>query len=176
MGISGMLLLGGRVLQSQETSPTEPSKKSHQKAVAELSATQGNKVKGKIVFIQEDAGVHVMADVTGLAPGEHGFHIHEKGDCSSPDGKSAGDHFNPTGMPHAGPTDVKRHVGDLGNLTADASGKAQYDRVDAQLAFEGTNSILGRAVIVHATKDDLSSQPAGNAGARIACGVIELER
>src|SRR5437762_10327658 len=100
--ICGIVLLGGRVLQSEETS----SNKSHQRAVAELKATQGNKVKGKVIFIQEDDGVRVKADITGLAPGEHGFHIHEKGDCSSPDGKSAGDHFNPTGMPHAGPLDV----------------------------------------------------------------------
>jgi len=143
------------------------------KAVAELKPTQGSKVQGTVLFVQEPNGVHVTADVTGLTPGEHGFHIHEKGDCSAPDGSSAGGHFNPTGKPHGAPAAHEHHAGDLGNLTADASGHAKLDWISPDLSFEGTNSFIGRAVIVHAGKDDLKSQPAGNAGARAACGVIE---
>jgi superoxide dismutase, Cu-Zn family len=142
-------------------------------AVAELNPTQGNNVRGVVRFTQTKAGVQVVADITGLTPGKHGFHIHDKGDCSAPDATSAGPHFNPTGAKHAGPDDADRHVGDLGNITADASGKAQYKRVDSKLSFDGPNSILNRAVIVHAVPDDLMTQPAGNAGARVACGIIQ---
>jgi Cu-Zn family superoxide dismutase len=145
-------------------------------AIARLNPTQNNKVTGTVVFTKVAGGIRVVADIQGLAPGEHGFHIHEKGDCSAPDGASAGGHFNPTGMPHGAHNAAKRHIGDLGNLVADASGKAHIDRIDALLAFEGETSIIGRGVIVHDKKDDLVSQPAGNAGPRIACGVIEMQK
>ena len=97
----------------------------------------------------------MIAELTGLTPGEHGFHVHEFGDCSMADGTCAGGHFNPTGAPHGGPDDAKRHVGDLGNIKADASGKATYKRVDKMLALNGPNSIIGRSIIVHAAPDDL---------------------
>ena len=145
------------------------------KAVCTLNPTQGNDVKGTVTFTKNGAGVRVVADVTGLTPGEHGFHIHEKGDCSAPDASSAGGHFNPTGAAHGAPGAEQHHIGDLGNLTADSSGKAHLDKVMPFLTMSGTNSILGRSVIVHAGKDDLTSQPAGNAGARVACGVINAE-
>ncbi len=141
-------------------------------AVAELKPTQGSQVRGTVTFTLTTYGVRVAADITGLTAGDHGFHIHEKGDCSAPDGSSAGGHFNPSGMPHGGQRDEQRHVGDLGNVVADDSGKAHYEVVDRFLAFEGTNSIIGRAVIVHEKVDDLKSQPTGNAGGRVACGVI----
>ena len=145
-------------------------------AVAELKPTQASNVRGTVTFTPTTYGVRVAADVTGLSPGDHGFHIHEKGDCSAPDGSSAGGHFNPAGMPHGGPRDEKRHVGDLGNLVADDSGKAHYEVVDRFLTLEGTNSIIGRSVIVHEKVDDLKSQPTGNAGGRVACGVIQRAR
>ena len=144
-------------------------------AVAELSPTQGNDVRGTVIFSQESDGVHVVANLTGLTPGEHGFHVHEKGDCSAPDGSSAGGHFNPTNMPHAGPDAEQRHAGDLGNITADAKGEGHYDRVDSHLSLEGDHAIVGLSVIVHGGKDDFTSQPSGNAGPRVACGVIELK-
>jgi len=146
------------------------------KAVATLSPTQGYDVKGTVTFTKVDNGVQVVADITGLKPGEHGFHIHEKGDCSAPDASSAGGHFNPTGMPHGGADSAKHHLGDMGNITADASGKAHLDRVFSFLALSGTNSIVGHSVIVHEGTDDLTSQPSGNAGARAACGVIEIKQ
>lgn len=142
------------------------------KAICKLAPTQGNKVMGQVTFTAIEGGVKIVADVSGLKPGEHGFHIHENGDCSAPDGTSAGGHFNPTGAPHAGPDAMARHVGDLGNLVADQSGYAHYERVDKLISLGGDHSIIGRSVVIHADKDDFKTQPAGNSGARLACGVI----
>jgi Cu-Zn family superoxide dismutase len=144
------------------------------KAICVVHPLGGSKVAGKVVFTQVSGGVQVNAELTGLAEGKHGFHVHEFGDCSMADGTCAGAHFNPTGAPHGGPDDAKRHVGDLGNIKVDASGKATYKRVDKLLALSGPNSIIGRAIIVHAAPDDLKSQPSGNAGARVGCGVIGI--
>lgn len=146
------------------------------KAVAVLQPTQGSKVQGTITFTKSGEGIKVEAKLTGLTPGLHGFHVHEFGDASSPDGKAAGGHFNPTGHPHAGPDADKRHIGDLGNIEADAAGVGTYSRVDKALSFEGSTSILGRSVVVHAKADDLKSQPAGEAGDRIAVGVIGVAK
>jgi Cu-Zn family superoxide dismutase len=142
-------------------------------AVARLKPTKGNKAEATITFTQTDAGVRVAIDAEKLKPGEHGFHVHDKGDCSAPDAKSAGDHFNPSQAPHGAPDAEQRHTGDLGNLTADASGKAHSEFVDAHISLEGPNSVIGRAALLHANADDLKSQPAGNSGPRVACGVIE---
>jgi Cu-Zn family superoxide dismutase len=138
-----------------------------------LSPTKGSKVTGSATFTLVDGGVAISADVYGLTPGKHGFHVHEHGDCSSADGSSAGGHFNPLGTRHGGPDSAERHAGDLGNLVADASGHAHYERLDKVITLEGRNSIVGRSLVVHASSDDLISQPAGNAGGRLACGVIE---
>jgi Cu-Zn family superoxide dismutase len=146
------------------------------KAVALLSSTKGNDVAGEVTFTKVDGGVKIVADVTGLTPGSHGFHIHEFGDCSAPDGMSAGGHFNPHHMQHGGPDAEVRHAGDFGNLDADATGKAHYERVDTVISLEGADSIIGHAVIVHAKADDLKTQPTGNAGARVACGAIGVAK
>jgi Cu-Zn family superoxide dismutase len=138
----------------------------------DLQPTAGSSVSGWVSFEPMADHVLVKAEVKGLTPGKHGFHVHEKGDCSSGDGKSAGGHFNPAGMPHAGPDADKRHAGDLGNLEANASGVATVDRTDFVIRLSGEDSILGRAIIVHAGEDDLTTQPTGAAGARVACGVI----
>jgi Cu-Zn family superoxide dismutase len=143
-------------------------------AMAELSPASGSTVHGTVHFHETSKGIRVMAKISGLTPGEHGFHIHEKGDCSTPDATSAGGHFNPTGAKHGGPNAADRHAGDFGNVTADASGNAKFDMVDSHISFDGPNSIIGRGVIVHEKADDLTSQPAGNAGKRVACGNIQL--
>jgi len=143
-------------------------------AVAVLHPTEGNEARGAVHFVSSRHGIRVTAIVEGLSPGLHGFHVHEYGDCSAPDGSSAGGHFNPDDKPHGAPTDLERHVGDLGNLSADEMGVAHMEWTDSLLAFTGPRSILGRAVIVHAEADDLLSQPTGEAGARIACGVIGI--
>jgi Cu-Zn family superoxide dismutase len=129
--------------------------------------------KGTVTFTKEAAGVRVVADFTGLAPGQHGFHVHEKGDCSAPDASSAGEHFNPEAGTHGPRNQDTAHAGDMGNLEADASGKAHLDYVDPKMALDGADSVVGKAVIVHEKSDDLATQPSGNSGARIACGVIE---
>ncbi len=144
------------------------------RAIAGMQPTEGNRVRGIVTFTRVPGGVRVEADITGLTPGKHGFHVHQWGDVSGFDGKSAGGHFDPLGTEHALPAEEPRHVGDLGNLEADASGVARYERIDSQLALSGTNSIVGRALIVHALEDD-GGQPSGNAGARVAMGVIGID-
>lgn len=142
------------------------------RAIAVIHPTEGNTAHGTVSFTREDGGVRVVAQVHGLTPGKHGFHIHEFGDCSAPDGTSAGGHYNPTGHPHAGPEDDMRHAGDLGNLVANGDGEATLTWLDPMIELNGPNSIVGRGVIVHAGEDDLMSQPTGAAGARVGCGVI----
>lgn len=144
------------------------------KAVCVVHPLGDNKVSGKVTFTKTADGVEVTAELTGLTPGEHGFHVHEYGDCSMMDGTCAGGHYNPTGMPHAGPDATQRHEGDLGNITAGASGKATYHRVDKMLKLNGPHSIVGRSIIVHGGRDDLTSQPSGAAGPRIGCGTIGI--
>lgn len=146
------------------------------KAIAVLHPTKGSNVEGTVTFTKSGDAVKIVADVTGLTPGKHGFHIHEFGDCSSPDGKAAGGHFNPTNEPHAGHDAEKRHEGDLGNLEADSAGKAHLELTDKMMTMSGEKSILGRGVIVHEKEDDLTSQPVGNAGGRLACGVIGIAK
>jgi Cu-Zn family superoxide dismutase len=146
------------------------------KAIAVLYSTLGSKVQGMVSFSKERDGMHIEASIQGLSPGPHGFHIHEYGDCSSPDANSAGGHFNPGNMPHGSPTMEKHHAGDLGNIQADASGNAKLTLVVPQLSFEGPNSVLGRGMIVHGQADDFTTQPTGNSGARVACGVIGATR
>jgi Cu-Zn family superoxide dismutase len=142
-------------------------------AVAILKPTKGSKAKGTVRFNEIPPNVRITADVTGLAPGKHGFHIHEKGDCSAPDASSAGGHFNPENKKHGGPDAPEHHMGDLGNIEADASGRAHYERTVNFLEIAvDPNTIDGKAVIIHAQEDDLHSQPVGNAGARLACGII----
>lgn len=148
-------------------------------ATATLSPTAGNGVTGTVRFARSTGGrTLVTADVTGLRPdSEHGFHVHERGDCSAPDAASAGGHYNPANAPHGNPATLHRHAGDLPNLRADASGRATLTWLTSDLEVRaGASSVLGRSVIVHADRDDYLGQPAGNSGARLACGVIQPER
>jgi Cu-Zn family superoxide dismutase len=146
-------------------------------AVASLAPTKGNQVSGTVNFTEKGDKVLVEARVTGLKPGLHGFHVHEKGNCTAPDASSAGAHFNPGGSQHGGPAGTPRHGGDLGNLQADASGTAVYSAEVAGISLgTGADSIIGRAVIVHANPDDLITQPAGNAGPRLACGLVSKSK
>jgi Cu-Zn family superoxide dismutase len=167
----GLFAAGTLVFLGASAFAQEPTK-----AIALLHPTQGNKVQGMVTFTKSGDEMKIVADVSGLTPGKHGFHIHEWGDCSSPDGKSAGGHFNPTNNPHAGHDAAERHEGDLGNLEADASGKAHLELTDKMMTFSGEKSIIGRGVIVHEKEDDLKSQPVGNAGGRVACGVIGIAK
>ncbi len=146
------------------------------RAVAQMEPTQGNKTKGTVEFVQEGDKVRVVASISGLTPGLHGFHIHEKGDCSAPDATSAGGHFNPTGAPHGDPMQSKHHAGDLPQLTANAAGEARLEVTLPGITLgAGANNIVGRGLIVHAAADDYKTQPTGNSGGRVACGVIEAQ-
>lgn len=149
---------------------------SNKAAVAVLIPTVGNAVTGVVRFTQVDGGVRVVADVSGLKPGTHGFHIHEFGDISAADGMSAGGHLNPGHAKHGAPDAAERHEGDLGNLKADDNGHASADYIDTVISLNGPTSIIGRGVIVHADADDLKSQPVGNAGKRVAAGVIGVAK
>jgi Cu-Zn family superoxide dismutase len=158
----------------------EPSDKVHaqawssvKQAIAVLHPTAGNKCHGQVRFTQDGDKVKVEATIEGLTPGQkHAIHIHQYGDCSAADGMSAGGHYNPESHPHGLPESDKRHAGDLGNLQADSDGKVHYEITVSNISVAGTkNPIIGRGVIVHAKPDD-GGQPVGNAGGRIACGVI----
>jgi len=142
-------------------------------ARASLAPTSGNQANGLVTFEPRGDKVRVVAKVSGLTPGPHGFHIHEKGDCSAADGMSAGGHFNPANKPHGDPSGPDHHGGDMPMLVADASGNATLDAtIDTVTIGSGPADIVGRAVIVHKDPDDYKTQPTGNSGARVACGVI----
>jgi Cu-Zn family superoxide dismutase len=145
------------------------------RASAGLAATKGNKTVGEVTFEQVGDKVRVVAQVINLKPNqEHGFHIHEVGDCSSGDGMSAKGHFNPHSKPHGPQGTAERHAGDLPSLRANQQGRAKIDvELEMITLTPGPANIIGRALIVHADPDDFKTQPTGNAGARIACGVIQ---
>lgn len=157
------------LLAACATTPTEPPR-----ANAQLQPTKGNKTFGEATFEQLNGKVRVTVFVQGLKPGqEHGLHIHEVGDCSSGDGMSAKGHFNPQGKPHGHPGTTQRHAGDLPALKANKAGRAKVVAdMDIITVAPGPTSIVGRGLIVHADPDDYKTQPTGNAGARLACGVI----
>jgi len=150
------------------TGPTGPL------ATAQLTATQGNTVSGQVRFVQKGNAVLVTGEVKGLKPnGDHGFHVHEKGDCSSGDGVSAGGHFNPNGKRHGAHGPNEHHAGDLVTLKADANGVARFSfETDAISVGSGVTDVIGRGLIVHRDPDDYATQPTGNSGPRVACAAI----
>ena len=146
-------------------------------ARANLTAAAGASASGDLELISEGLAVRIRGEIAGLEPGkEHGFHVHEMGECSPPDFTSAGEHLNPTKDPHGGPKSASKHLGDLPNLKADGSGRVALDVTMMGATLEdkdgGPNQILGKALVVHAMPDDYKTQPSGDSGARIACGVI----
>lgn len=146
------------------------------KAICVLYPAGNNQVSGTVRFEKVSQGIKVIVDIGGLTPGKHGFHIHEFGDCSAKDFSSAGGHFNPSMAVHGGPMDEMRHEGDMGNIGADPSGTARLEYIDHKMTFDGAQSIIGKSVIVHEKEDDLKTQPTGNSGGRIACGVIGIAK
>ena len=144
------------------------------KASAPLQARSGSSVHGTATFQARDGGVEMRLTVTGATPGPHAVHLHEKGDCSDPEAKSAGAHWNPTNAPHGNPSTPPCHRGDIGNLEVDAKGEGTlvYRSSTWTIGGDPATDVIGKAVIVHAQVDDFTSQPAGNAGARVACGVV----
>jgi Cu-Zn family superoxide dismutase len=146
-------------------------------AVAKLDPTKGNTVSGTVRFVTQGNKVVVVGEISGLQPDtEHGFHIHEKGDCSSGDGMSSGGHFNPNGHKHGAFAADDHHAGDLQSLKADANGVARFSVDSTTLKVgSGDTNVVGRGLIVHRDPDDFTTQPTGNSGPRLACGVIALQ-
>jgi superoxide dismutase, Cu-Zn family len=144
-------------------------------ATAALAPTTGNSTSGTVHFIQVGNRVQVKGEVRGLKPNaEHGFHVHEKGDCSSGDAMSAGGHFNPTGAPHGQHGKGAHHAGDLPSLRANASGVATFSFESSSIAVgSGITDVVGKGLIVHRDPDDYVTQPTGNSGPRLACAVIQ---
>ena len=143
-------------------------------AIAVLSSTQNSSVHGVATFVRSGGVAVVNLNLAGFKPNNvHGLHIHDSGDCTARDGSSAGGHFNPASSQHGGVSGSARHMGDLGNITADANGEVLETFNVSDIAFgTGTDSIVGRGLVIHADRDDMKSQPAGNSGARVACGLI----
>ena len=143
-------------------------------ATAQLQPTLGNLTSGSVSFVQTGNKVRVTGEVRGLKPNaEHGFHVHDKGDCSSGDGMSTGGHFNPTSAPHGNHGMGIHHIGDLPSLKADANGVAKFNFESSSIAVGGgVSDIVGRGLIVHRDPDDYKTQPTGNSGPRLACAVI----
>jgi Cu-Zn family superoxide dismutase len=148
------------------------------RATANLAPASASLVSGTLTLTTMGDGVHVGGEIGGLPAGAHGFHVHERGDCSAADASSAGGHFNPTNMPHGRSGPKPHHLGDSDNIFANANRVATVDAHlhDVTLGTGLPNDIAGRAIIVHADADDYTSQPSGDAGARVACGVITVIR
>lgn len=181
--LAPLVVLTGCATEEPAPAP-EPAAPAVATATVRLDPLGESAATGTVTFTETDGGLRVAYDLSGLELGEHGFHVHENGSCSPGDdgtpGGAAGGHFNPLEAPH-GPQDAGRegrHVGDLGNVTSTAGGTtggvAQGEFVDPILTLDGPTSIVGRAMMLHLKRDDLSSQPSGDAGDRIACGVIEM--
>lgn len=143
----------------------------HSELVATVMPVGESGVSGSVTFNETEEGVSIEGSFEGLETGNHGFHIHQYGDCRAEDGTSAGGHFNPAENDHGAPSDMERHMGDLGNIEAGEDGAAAVSYVDKTVSL---SQILGRGIIIHAGEDDLTSQPTGAAGSRVACGVIGI--
>ncbi|HSD15687.1 MAG TPA: superoxide dismutase family protein [Thermomonas sp.] len=162
---------------SRAGSAASPAKSTASRATVNLAPASGSLVSGTLALMPMGDGVHITGEVGGLRPGDsRGFHIHEKGDCSAADASTAGGHFNPAAQAHGRSGHGAHHAGDTDNIVADAKGVARIDAHVAGVTLGGgaANDIAGRAVIVHAAADDYTTQPTGNAGARVACGVIKV--
>lgn len=143
------------------------------KASAVIEGRSGSKLTGSAEFMMHGETMMVTVTVKNAAPGVHAVHIHEKGDCSAPDATSAGGHFNPGGHQHGAPDGKEHHAGDLGNMTVEADGTGSIMVHSGDLSLEGPNSVIGHSIIIHEKSDDFVTQPTGNAGGRIGCGVIK---
>jgi Cu-Zn family superoxide dismutase len=165
-GLSGLSVLALIACQSMGTG---------QKASASLESRSGSTAKGEVSFVWQGDDVLINGKFSGLKPNtEQGFHVHEKGDCSSPDATSAGPHFNPETKAHGMPNSGMSHAGDLPNIKSDANGNATYSaKLHGFAVNTGPTGIVGRSIVVHRDPDDYKSQPAGNSGPRIACGLIK---
>jgi len=187
LAIAGTLLLAACSREQPEGAPREPEPttaapaektapaEAANEAVARVAPTQGNTVTGSVALASSPEGVRITGAIQGLKPNaEFGFHVHEKGDCSAPDGSSAGGHFNPAQAQHGSPTSGAHHAGDMVNIRSNGEGVAQVDTTAAGTTLHGepNTDVMGKAIVVHESPDDYATQPSGNSGKRVACGVI----
>ena len=174
-GFFASAALAVAALTTATGSATPPDSAAAPSAKATIESKSGSPVTGRAAFTEvPSGGVKVEVWIENAAPGTHGLHLHEKGDCSAPDATSAGGHFNAAGNPHASPTDKARHNGDLGNIEVGADGKGHLEITSDLLTVKpGPNSVMGKAVVFHEKADDLKTQPTGNAGGRFGCGVVK---
>ncbi len=170
--VVGLWLVAARPGVSSDQGPAMAAAPT--KAICVVKPLADPKVSGWVAFTQTGDEVTITGEITGLTPGKHGFHVHQFGDITKSDGMSTGGHFNPDGKKHGSPSAMDRHVGDLGNITADAKGVATLNFKDKLIALSGPHSIIGRGLIVHAKEDDEKTQPTGDAGGRVAGGVIGI--
>lgn len=163
---------------AQNTKPDGAASQSNElRALAVIRPASNSDVHGTVSFVSVKDGVRVKVSLEGLKPGLHGFHIHQYGNCTASDASSAGGHYNPEQQRHGGPHAAHHHAGDFGNIRADKQGRVETQMTFDFISIDGAdNPIIGRAVMVHAGKDDLESQPSGAAGARVGCGVIGLTK
>jgi superoxide dismutase, Cu-Zn family len=170
--IAALVLLGiacSTFAQGKKGTQTAPAAG---KAAAVIEAKSGSTLAGTAEFTMHEGQMMITVSVKGAPPGAHAVHVHEKGDCSAPDASSAGGHFNPGGHQHGAPEAAEHHAGDLGNMTVGADGTGSLMIHSSDLSLSGANSVVGHAIIVHEKTDDFVTQPTGNAGGRIGCGVI----
>ncbi|HWC65690.1 MAG TPA: superoxide dismutase family protein [Thermoanaerobaculia bacterium] len=174
-----LLLAGASILflaacaGSKPPSAVETAPHAGPTAAATIEGRSGSSLTGTATFVQNGDSVHVTVDVANAPEGVHAVHLHEKGDCSAPDATSAGGHFNPTHMEHGSPDAPMHHAGDFGNMTVGGAGRGHLELDTTMLTVTaGDRSVAGRAIVVHASPDDMKTQPTGNAGGRIGCGVV----
>ncbi|HZH98242.1 MAG TPA: superoxide dismutase family protein, partial [Fimbriimonadaceae bacterium] len=157
--------------------PHEPM--ADKRAIAEIQSRSDSTLTGTATFVEREGKVTLIVQVKGGKPGPHGIHLHENGDCGAPDASSAGAHWNPTGVNHGKMDDTPQaHSGDLGNLTIgeDGTGKLEFTTDRWSINGDPNTNILGKSIVIHNDPDDLKTQPSGNSGARIGCGVIEMPK
>ena len=173
MGAGVALVAGALVAGAQEKKAASQTQTSPGRTMATIEGRSGQSLTGEAEFMMHGGQLMITVTVKGAPPGVHAVHIHEKGDCSAPDATSAGGHFNPGGHPHGAPDAKEHHAGDFGNMEVGADGRGQLMIHSTDLALSGPNSVIGRAIIIHEKADDFVTQPTGNAGGRIGCGVIK---
>ncbi len=172
-----VLVAAGCTNTPSKMAPPPAKTQPFQSAIVNLAPASGTLVSGRLTITAMNDGVHMAGEIGGLGGGAtHAIHIHERGDCSAADASSAGGHFNPNGATHGRTGSAMHHIGDMDNLVANAAGVARVDihLPGVMLGGGGPDDIVNRAVVVHAGADDYTSQPSGNSGARVACGVIQV--